>query len=318
MSRHRKPRQRPRRLRRLRPLVVTPLVAAVATALIATTNALDSAPATASVRSVAAGGHAPVAPTATVASAAARPSPTAAPTAGPAAPPPSASAPAAPTTEAAAVLGRTATAPDDDGSAKVGVLFSGDTPAGNHFCSASVLTSATHNLLVTAAHCVGSADGLQFAPGYRDGHTPYGTWQVTRVYTASGWASDQDQDEDFAILQVASNSGHDIQDIVGGNALGLDDDFSDQVRLYGYPAGGEEPLLCTNSTTKQDTYQRRIDCPAYPGGTSGGPWISTRTGEVVGVIGGYQQGGDTPDTSYSSYFDHTMTALYRQAVTGSS
>jgi V8-like Glu-specific endopeptidase len=295
----------------VRPLLVTPLVAAVAAALIATTDALDSSPATASVRPVATATHAPVAPTATVRSAVAAPSPTAAPSAAKsAAPPPSATA-------SAAVLGRTTAAPADDASAKVGVLFTGDTPAGNHFCSASVVRSATRNLLVTAAHCVGSTDGLQFAPGYRDGHTPYGTWQITRVYTADGWASDEDQDEDFAILQVAPNSGHDIEDIVGGNPLGFDDDFSDQVDLYGYPAGTESPLLCTNTTSRQATYQRRIDCPAYPGGTSGGPWISTSTGEVVGVIGGYQQGGDTADTSYSSYFDHTMTALYRKAVTGS-
>lgn len=76
----------------------------------------------------------------------------------------------------------------------------------------------------------------------------------------------------------------------------------------------ESPLTCVNATSKEDAYQRAIDCPAYTGGTSGGPWISTATGAVIGLIGGYQEGGDTPDTSYSALFDHTITALYATAV----
>ncbi|GAA1101082.1 serine protease [Kitasatospora arboriphila] len=218
--------------------------------------------------------------------------------------------------DAAPVLGTTATAPADPSAARVGALFSGTVGPGHHFCSASVLQSPTRDLVLTAAHCVGSTDGLSFVPAYRDGSTPYGSWKVAAIYAPDAWTQDRDEDADYAILRVApASDGHRIEDVVGGNALGLDDTFTSQVRLYGYPARTEAPLLCTDTTTRQSTTQRRIDCPGYPGGTSGGPWISTRTGEVVGVIGGYQEGGDTDDTSYSSYFDHTMTTLYRQAVT---
>ncbi len=38
-----------------------------------------------------------------------------------------------------------------------------------------------------------------------------------------------------------------------------------------------------------------------------------RTGTIVGVIGGYQQGGDTPSISYSAYFNNDIRALYEQA-----
>ena len=48
-----------------------------------------------------------------------------------------------------------------------------------------------------------------------------------------------------------------------------------------------------------------FDCDNYTNGTSGGPFLAhvnpkTGDGWVIGVIGGYQQGGDTPNVSYSA------------------
>ncbi|WP_441250268.1 trypsin-like serine peptidase [Kitasatospora sp. McL0602] len=220
---------------------------------------------------------------------------------------------------APAALGTTATAPANAESSRVGALFTGTVSAGNHSCTASVLHSTTKNLVLTAAHCVSATpDGLLFAPGYRDGKTPYGSWRITKVYTTSGWSQGADPDQDFAILQTAPNGSTNVEDAVGANTLGLDAPFTDVVRLYGYPDSSEVPLLCTNATTRQDTYQRQIDCPSYSGGTSGGPFIDTDTNQVIGLIGGYQQGGDSDDTSYSAYFDHTIGTLYQQAVADSS
>ncbi|MEV6973629.1 serine protease [Kitasatospora sp. NPDC093806] len=211
--------------------------------------------------------------------------------------------------------GTTAVAPATPEAATVGALFTGAVQPGDHFCTASVLHSPTGNLLLTAAHCLDDPAGVTFAPGYRDGRAPYGTWRVTAVHTTAGWSRDGDQDEDFAILETAADAaGRRIEDVVGGNTLGTDEPFGTPVRLYGYPAGREQPLLCTNTTGRQSAFQRVVDCPDYPGGTSGGPWISTTTGHVIGAIGGYQEGGDTPDISYSAYFDHTIAALYTEAA----
>jgi hypothetical protein len=60
-------------------------------------------------------------------------------------------------------------------------------------------------------------------------------------------------------------------------------------------------------------------CGGYTDGTSGSPWVTgfhrrTRTGTIVGVIGGYQQGGDSPAVSYSSYFGPAVQRLYQQAI----
>ncbi|MEU9127115.1 serine protease [Kitasatospora sp. NPDC048540] len=213
--------------------------------------------------------------------------------------------------------GSTGTAEAGSEADRVGALFTGSITAGHHSCSASVIHSITKNLVLTAAHCVAGSDGLRFVPGYRDGKAPYGSWQVTKVFTTDGWSQDEDEDEDFAILQIAPQGGRQIEDVVGGNPLGLDAGATTKVRLYGYPDGGEEPLLCTNATEREDTHQRRVDCPSFPGGTSGGPWIDTASGQVIGVIGGYQQGGDTADTSYSATFGRTIGDLYTEAVKAS-
>jgi hypothetical protein len=37
---------------------------------------------------------------------------------------------------------------------------------------------------------------------------------------------------------------------------------------------------------------------------------------VIGVIGGYQQGGDTPQVSYPAVLGANAAALYEQAVAG--
>ncbi|MEV7183956.1 serine protease [Kitasatospora sp. NPDC093102] len=317
MGKHR--RQRLRRRGLLVPSLFTALSAVAVAAVLTGTHGLDLSDVTAAGKAArstrAAAAPAPVTdPTAPAPVTAPTPSAAASPASAPATPDPAPSA----TTPATrpVTLGTTGPAPADDRESEtVGALFSGAPAAGKHFCTASVLHSATGNLLLTAAHCLSSTDGVTFAPGYRDGSAPYGTWQVTAIHTTAGWSQKGDVDEDFAILETAPSNGRNVEDVVGGNRLGADEPFGATVRLYGYPADSETPILCTNTTGQQSAYERVVQCPSYPSGTSGGPWINTATGDVVGAIGGYQQGGDTDDVSYGAYFDHTITDLYAQAET---
>src|ERR1700729_1319786 len=50
---------------------------------------------------------------------------------------------------------------------------------GQHFCTASVVNSASGDLLLTAAHCLRdhTARQLAFVPGYRSGHWRDGVWR---------------------------------------------------------------------------------------------------------------------------------------------
>ncbi|WP_329273634.1 trypsin-like serine peptidase [Streptomyces sp. NBC_01451] len=200
-------------------------------------------------------------------------------------------------------------------SARVGALFSGDLEGG-HFCTASVVRSGGRDLILTAAHCL-SGDGdtdVVFAPGYRNGRAPYGLWRVTRTYVPRAWSDRSDEDSDFAFAVVASKGGRDLEDAVGANVLvtGRATGVSDVV-VTGYPNVLEAPLSCTNRPTGQSRTQQRIDCPGFTDGTSGSPWVD-REGEVVGVLGGFEQGGSTDDVSYSAVLGHAAALLYGEAT----
>ncbi|NEC90926.1 serine protease [Streptomyces sp. SID12501] len=199
-------------------------------------------------------------------------------------------------------------------SARVGALFSGDLEGG-HFCTASVVRSGGRDVILTAAHCL-SGDGdtdVVFAPGYRNGRAPYGLWRVTKTFVPRAWSDRSDEDSDFAFAVVGSKGGQDLEDAVGANVLvtGRATGVSDVV-VTGYPNVLEVPLTCTNRPTVQSRTQQRIECPAFTDGTSGSPWVDGE-GEVVGVLGGFEQGGSTDDVSYSAVLGRAAASLYGEA-----
>jgi V8-like Glu-specific endopeptidase len=211
------------------------------------------------------------------------------------------------------------------GTAAVGALFTtSDGSLGTHFCTASVIASPAGNLLITAAHCMAGrpAGSVVFAPGYHDGNFPYGTWPVTAVYTDQQWQQSQNPDDDVAIL-VAGLPGTELQSLTGAETLMVAQP-PQPVQVIGYPDGTNEPITCTAPARSfEGASQMVFDCDDYTDGTSGGPFladISPATGDgwVIGVIGGYQQGGDTPDISYSPRFYAAVQSLYLTAVSADS
>lgn len=202
---------------------------------------------------------------------------------------------------------------------RVGPLFRGALGDG-HFCTASVVDSPGRSLLVTAAHCLDEgADALTFVPGYRNGKAPYGVWRITRTFVDRRWSDNSDEDLDVAFAVVAPLDGRRLEDVVGGNRLGLDPGDHRRVRLTGYPDSRDEPISCVNTASRYGTSQLRIECTEYSLGTSGSPWVTdvdhtSHIGTVIGVIGGHEQGGSTDEVSYTSYFGSKIGALYRKAL----
>lgn len=211
------------------------------------------------------------------------------------------------------------------GTAVAGVLYRPDSGVSSHFCSASVVHSPAGNLVITAAHCVysdGPKSGIAFAPGFHNGQLPYGSWTVTKVVVSSSWQSSDDPDEDVAFLQVAPNSGGaSLESVTGADQIAFNQGFGMPVTVPAYPQGSDTPITCLAPAKKFSSTQTEWDCRGYPDGTSGAPFLtnvsssgsSGEKGTVVGVIGGYEQGGDTPDISYSAYFGSAVQALYQSA-----
>jgi V8-like Glu-specific endopeptidase len=210
-----------------------------------------------------------------------------------------------------------------NGTPAVGALF---TISGGrldtHFCTASVVDSPVQDLVITAAHCLhGKQPGqVAFVPEYHRHQQPYGTWTVTRVFVDAAWQSSENPNDDVAFL-VVSQPGNStpVQQLTGGEKLATGWKAVQFVRVIGYPDGRQRPITCSAWTRAFGTRQMEFDCGGYTDGTSGGPFLAnvhpaTGLGAVTGVIGGYEQGGDTPSVSYSARFGQAVRNLYDKAV----
>jgi V8-like Glu-specific endopeptidase len=212
-----------------------------------------------------------------------------------------------------------------DGAAGVGALFTlVNGQLGKHFCTASVVDSTPGDLVLTAAHCVSNLGPGEFAfvPGYRDGHTPHGVWTVSKVIVDSRWRTSANPGHDFAFLRVGQpGNAEDIQQVTGGDRLGTGWPAQVRVHVVGYPDASDSPIICQRRTRPFGAHQMKFVCGGFTGGTSGGPFLAkmsgtTGEGTVIGVIGGYQQGGDLAWVSYSARFGHAVRALYQAASSG--
>jgi V8-like Glu-specific endopeptidase len=214
-----------------------------------------------------------------------------------------------------------------EGSRVLGALFFRD-GAGGHYCTASVIRTSKRNLLLTAAHCLYNPDTHQwhthivFVPMYGRGRRPYGTWPIWLMVADKRWIDHGDPDFDFGFAAVQIMRGRRIADVVGANELLVNQGYTNPVLVAGYPAKAnypaDRPIGCAGRTYRQTKYQLRFDCHGFYGGTSGSPWLRdydsrTQSGHVIGVIGGYQEGGSEEWRSYSPLFDGDIAHLLETA-----
>jgi hypothetical protein len=198
------------------------------------------------------------------------------------------------------------------GSSAVGVLLHG---ARRPFCTASVVSSPRGDLIITAAHCLGPKLGrtAMFAPNYHDGRAPFGEWHVSSQVFPAGWFPHRNVNQDFAFLTVRG----DVQARAGAERLGYSSPVPASVFVEAYSLTGRVTICRRKPGTimADGQPQLRFDCPGYWSASSGGPFLtdinpSSGLGELVGIIGGYQQGGASRSVSYSSPFGVVIHALY--------
>ena len=193
---------------------------------------------------------------------------------------------------------------------------------GSHFCTASVVGSRAGNLVLTAAHCLAglSPSQIVFVPEYRDGAAPYGVWPVTRVVVDGPWSASASPEDDLAFLLVHQpGTRASVQSFTGGERLGFGQPPRQLVRVTGYPDNAGAPVSCLNDATPFGAVQLEFDCDGFAAGTSGSALLAgvspvTGLGTVLGIIGGYQQGGNTASVSYADRVGAVVAALYKRAT----
>jgi len=181
-----------------------------------------------------------------------------------------------------------------------------------HFCSASVVHSAGHDLIATAAHCVyGTGATIEFAPGFHAGQTPYGVWSVSAIYVDAAWQSGQAPSADVAFLRVSPLGGRQIEDVVGSRPLGSPS-VGVSVTVSGFPLQSNTASVCTAPLALTQGYPS-VACPngGMVDGVSGGAWV--QRGALVGVVGGLQQGGCSANVAYSAPFGASTRQLWQRA-----
>ncbi|MGI5531126.1 FG-GAP-like repeat-containing protein [Streptomyces syringium] len=252
---------------------------------------------------------------------------------------PRSSAPAlgAPALTAAAAPSGTPQGKYGDGIPMVGTFFAAGGPSGNTYCTASVVQSAGRNLVLTAGHCAlgKKVQGKSiFIPQYRKGkdaaHQPFGVFPVQRVFTDPRYSSNStgaDSDLDFGFIRVGTNAqGARVQDLTGSLRLTPTPRWNSTVTVTGYPVSNnadQRAISCTVPTKRLAGYRQvEMRCGGFYSGVSGSPWIAnydakSRTGDVIGNLGGYNGGGNTKGddwVNYSPVYDRQIQALYQDAV----
>jgi V8-like Glu-specific endopeptidase len=195
-----------------------------------------------------------------------------------------------------------------------------------HFCSGAVVQSPHKDLVITAAHCLdgkrlGESGNVTFAPNYHAGIFPGGRWIVRSEFVDTAWTEHRNPNDDFAFI-IVGKPNQQIQKGTGGEVVKTNVSLPQNVQVIGYPDAANLPVECRAPATALDRagYQQLVfDCDGYTGGTSGGPFLmnvnhTTGLGELIGVIGGFQLGGDSPNISYASEFLSNLASLYKKAI----
>ena len=106
-----------------------------------------------------------------------------------------------------------------------------------------------------------------------------------------------------------------IEQVTGAYGFGSAAVRGVRLTITAYPEGGPNtPITCTANLYLTQTFPS-FDCRGFVSGTSGAAWLRvTRHGtQIVGVIGGLNQGGCHDYTSYSSRLARDADNAYVRA-----
>ncbi|WP_369780572.1 serine protease [Streptomyces sp. R33] len=231
-----------------------------------------------------------------------------------------------------------------DGLPMVGTFFFDGKPVGGNstYCTGSVVRSQGKNLVLTAGHC---ANGLLdashriFVPQYHQGRSaanqPAGIFPVAAIYRDPRYPRNETtksylSDLDFSFVTLTPNDRGSAENLTGALTFTPTPTYENNVRVVGYPSSNSvnpkhQAITCDVPTSRLYPFrQMKMECGGYYGGVSGSPWIKdydakTRTGQVIGNVGGYNGGGNDAEAhwvSYSPIYGKDAQDLYNDANNG--
>lgn len=207
---------------------------------------------------------------------------------------------------------------------------------GRGLCSASVVSSKSRSVVVTAAHCLTNfEDGMKlpksalFVPADRNDakEQPYGQWAAVQMLVpqyfldnakveANGNVTGVGWTRDHAFLVMEEKNGQRIQDVTGGMGIAFGVPTKN-ITQVGYPSGepydGRDEYFCASTSWVQG-WAAGYDhlCDMTPG-SSGGAWMAYyNKGVGAGYVVAVNSTG-TATRSEGSILGQEALTLYQQA-----
>ena len=216
----------------------------------------------------------------------------------------------------------------------IGVLFFKQYGVDYRCSAASIGNSA----IWTAGHCIHKGDNSQqgwsynvvFAPGYRNGSTPFGVWSAVHLTAKTNWVEYGDLRYDMAGAILNEWNNQSISEVVGSLGFAYNQDSSLHWLNMGYPSAapfdGQTQQICAAAFAYADM-SMPAPSPIAMGcdlsrGSSGGPWILSFSGQVgqTNFLNGNNSYRYTfhPQEMYSPYFGDAAKFLYDELLAGPS
>jgi V8-like Glu-specific endopeptidase len=181
---------------------------------------------------------------------------------------------------------------------------------GDYICTANVVSSANHDVISTARHCVVDVStwavysNFRFAPAYNRGNAPYGWWNWRRA----GWRVDDTSaggDNAFIVLSTGGNNGGHVQDAVGSSGIGFNFSTNAYAHGIGIPGATDYAVWCAGQPYDGPAGGVQIpNCNGLSGGASGGSFIVNYQGD----------GSATQTASFFGSWGDSYFAYYRDAA----
>lgn len=208
------------------------------------------------------------------------------------------------------------------------VFFS--TYYGDMMCSASVVTSTSKSLVVTAGHCIYDIDiqdwaiNWIFVPAYDMFDAPLGEWTAKELFVLQGWSTGIYPDNfiydvGFAVMFPLNLKR--IAQVTGSQGIGFNLPKYQMTFSFGYPGDigeGEIMSACIGKTIAPPCLVsgyngQGLRC-GMGGGSSGGPWIvnfvvSTGLGTIIS-LNSYGCPETYPYFMHGPYFTSIVQSAY--------